>query len=242
VGFEPVRRKSLASEVFEQIRDQIVEGLLAPGERLPAERILADELAINRQAVREGLSRLEQMGLVQTRQGGGTKVLDYRRTAGLELMARLIVTRNGIDTAVVRSVLEMRRDLGRTVARRCASRADAQGAQRVTEAAEQLRRAAGSIRRQQRLALRFWDAVVDGTGILAYRLAFNSLEAAYGEVMDQLVFLMADEVSAVDDYDALAAAIEARDPDAAETAAAALTARGEAAVGNVLDVLDTGRA
>jgi DNA-binding FadR family transcriptional regulator len=237
VAFEPLSKKSLAASVFEQIRDGIVDGTLEAGERLPAERVLAEKLQVNRQAVREGLQRLAQMGLVATRQGGGTKVLDFRRTAGLELMARLIVTRHGIDTALAGSVLEMRTQMGTTLARLCAKRASPDAVARITAAATRLREAAGDLPRQQTLALRFWDEVVDGASNLAYRLAFNSLQTAYGQVMQHLTSVMADEVSAVDDYDRLAAAIAGGNPTAAVKAATAITERGDRAVRVVLDAL-----
>ena len=238
MAFEPLEKKSLGASVFEQICDRIVDGSLRPGDRLPAERVLAEKLRVNRQAVREGLNRLEQVGLVRTRMGGGTKVLDYRQTAGLELIARMIVTRRGIDTALVRSVLEMRANLGDAVVRLCATRRKADAVTRLATTVEELRAAAGDVARQQALALRFWQEVVEGSGNLAYRLAFNSLETAYGAVMEHLTTLMADEVSAVDDYDRVARAVAAGDDDGAAEATAAIVARGQAAVDDVLTALE----
>ena len=238
MGFEPLVKKSLGASVFEQICDRIVDGALRPGERLPAERVLADKLGVNRQAVREGLNRLEQVGLVQTRMGGGTKVLDFRRTAGLELLAKMIVTRSGIDTAMVRSVLEMRESMGEAVVRLCARRRRAGVVDRLRATLAKLRAAAGDVPAQQRLALVFWHDVVDGSGNLAYRLAFNSLQAAYGQVLEQTERLMADEVSAVDDYARVDDAIEAGDEEAAAEATRDIVGRGARAVADVLDALD----
>ncbi len=238
VGFQPLEKKSLGASVFEQICDHIVDGTLRPGERLPAERALADELGVNRQAVREGLNRLEQVGLVQTRMGGGTKVLDFRRTAGLELLAKMIVTRNGIDTAMVRSVLEMRETMGEAVVRLCARRRGSGVVDRLRATLSQLREAMGDVPAQQRLALSFWHEVVDGSGNLAYRLAFNSLQAAYGQVLEQTERRMADEVSAVDDYARVVDAIDRGDEDAAAAATRDIVGRGARAVADVLDALD----
>ena len=75
--FKPVKKKSLATAVFEQLRDRILQGKLKPGENLPSERILVERLQVNRGAVREGLKRLEQAGLVSITQGGATSVLDF---------------------------------------------------------------------------------------------------------------------------------------------------------------------
>lgn len=238
MAFEPLSKKSLGASVFEQICDRIVDGTLQPGERLPAERVLAEKLGVNRQAVREGLGRLEQIGLVHTRMGGGTRVLDFKRTAGLELIARLLITQRGVNAAMVRSVLEMRRAMGRDISRLCAQRRTDDTVQALRTIVEALRDASGDVPRQQSLALSFWEAVVTGSGNLAYRLAFNSLEAAYGQVMEHLSRLMADEVSAVDDYAALAEAIDRGDEEDALAACDRIVARGETAMNDLLDALE----
>jgi GntR family transcriptional regulator, transcriptional repressor for pyruvate dehydrogenase complex len=238
VAFEPLQKKSLGASVFDQICDHIVDGSLRAGDRLPAERVLAEKLGVNRQAVREGLGRLEQLGLVHTRMGGGTQVLDFKRTAGLELIARLLVTRRGVDGRLVRSVLEMRRAMGIDVARMCAQRRTGDTIVRLRELVAAQRAAAGDVLEQQRLALQFWDTVVAGSDNLAYRLAYNSLEAAYGQVMAHMTRLMEDEVSAVDDYERLAGAIERGDAEAAAQACERIVGRGEAAITDVLQSLE----
>ena len=106
--FKPVSRTSLADSVFAQLRDHIVSGDLRPGAALPAERILAEQLGVNRGAVREGLKRLEQAGLVAKQHGGSTRVLDFTNTGGLELLAALIVREGRLNTRIARSVLELR--------------------------------------------------------------------------------------------------------------------------------------
>src|SRR5512147_1770870 len=88
----PIPRKSLSDAVFEQLRDQIVNGQMQPGSPLPAERILCEALGVNRSSVREGLRRLQQAGLVAVRHGGASQVLDYHGSAGLDLLESLLVT------------------------------------------------------------------------------------------------------------------------------------------------------
>ena len=55
--------------MYEQLRDHIVSGDVAPGASLPSERVLSERLGVNRAAIREGLKRLEQAGLVAIQQG-----------------------------------------------------------------------------------------------------------------------------------------------------------------------------
>ena len=65
-------RKNLSVEIFRQIRDAIVKGLLRPGDRLPATRELAAALNISRMTVTVGYERLVAEGLAPARVGDGT--------------------------------------------------------------------------------------------------------------------------------------------------------------------------
>ena len=85
----PVQRKSLTDHVFDQLAGQIMAGGLAAGGPLPAERELCELLQVSRTAVREAVRRLEQAGLVATQQGAQSRVLDYRRSGGLDLLPAL---------------------------------------------------------------------------------------------------------------------------------------------------------
>jgi GntR family transcriptional repressor for pyruvate dehydrogenase complex len=115
----PVQKSSISDAVFEQLRSEIVQGRIAANADLPSERELSQTLQVNRHAVREAVRRLEQAGLVQSQHGTGNKVLDFRQHAGLSLLPDLLVTADGdINTAMVRSVLELRHALAPAVAPR----------------------------------------------------------------------------------------------------------------------------
>ncbi len=74
MAYDPVRPGKVSDAVAEQIETLILEGTLRPGERLPPERELARQLEVSRPSLREALQKLEERGLVETRQGGGTYV------------------------------------------------------------------------------------------------------------------------------------------------------------------------
>lgn len=75
---------SLSERVFERIRDRIIDGTLAPGERL-RERELAAELEVSRVPVREALPRLLDAGYIAAGPGRGTVVRDFDRAEVIEL-------------------------------------------------------------------------------------------------------------------------------------------------------------
>ncbi len=227
----PVSKQSLSDAVFAQLRDRIVGGDLAPGSKLPAERLLCEALGVNRGAVREALRRLEQARLVSVRHGGTSVVLDYRKAGGLDLLADLIVTPAGEpDLLVLRSIVEMRSALAPDVARLAALRADAGVRRRLAASLAAIRGAANDLPLLQELVTDFWSHLVDGSSNVAYRLAYNSLRASYDPCRALFTQVLAAEIADVAAYAAIVDAVESRDPDAAESCARTLVRRGEEAL------------
>lgn len=66
--------KKLYEEIVDQLMQRIQSGELQPGDRLPAERILAKEYEVSRAVVREAFRAMERMGCVESQVGGGTYV------------------------------------------------------------------------------------------------------------------------------------------------------------------------
>ena len=113
--FRPVGKPRVAEEIVHQLRGLILRGEYAVGDKLPPERKLAEELGVNRASLREAIKSLEHMGLVKTRQGDGTRVLDFMQTAGVELVSHLIPGDGMPNLDVLTDVLEFRRWFGREV-------------------------------------------------------------------------------------------------------------------------------
>lgn len=60
--------------VIEQVKQQIIDGVLKPGQNLISERNLAQKLSVSRNAVREGIKTLEYLGLLDVVDGHGARV------------------------------------------------------------------------------------------------------------------------------------------------------------------------
>lgn len=215
---QPVTRRSVPDEVFDQVLSEVVEGGIGAGEPLPSERRLAEVLGVSRPAVREALQRMAQTRLLDVRHGGATTVRDFKRYAGLDLLPRLLVRSGQIDTAVARSVLEARLVVGPGVAALAAERGGPTLEATLLETVDRLAATDDCIERQVH-ALAFWDQVVDAADSMVFRLMFNSLRAAYEPALEALAPLMAEEVGQAGAYRLLAAAIGSGDPDTARAAA-----------------------
>lgn len=80
-GLTRIERSSIKDLALEQLRRYIQSGVVKPGERLPAERALAERLGVGRSSVREALKVLETIGLIESRVGGGTFLMRQNGTA-----------------------------------------------------------------------------------------------------------------------------------------------------------------
>lgn len=76
---ETVRRKrprNLAQQLVTELSRRIEAGELNPGDKLPTESAIMEDQGVSRTVVREALQRLQASGLVETRHGVGTFVLN----------------------------------------------------------------------------------------------------------------------------------------------------------------------
>ncbi len=71
---KPVRRTRLYDQIIAQIQQLVSDGRVKPGDQLPPERELADQLGVSRGSLREALRTLEYLGFIESRPGGGTIV------------------------------------------------------------------------------------------------------------------------------------------------------------------------
>jgi GntR family transcriptional regulator, transcriptional repressor for pyruvate dehydrogenase complex len=211
----------VSETVFVQVCSEILGGGLRAGEPLRSERTLADEFGVSRHAVREAVKRLQQAGLVEVSQGGATRVLDWRASAGLDILSQLSFRTTGpADPKILRSSFEMRISIGADAARLCARRAPPPLVDRLFRVIDEMERI-DDPEALIDLDTEFWALVVDGADNIAYRLAFNSLIRALHIHRGPAAALISDELldpaarrsvaAAIADGDGEAAALRARE-------------------------------
>jgi GntR family transcriptional repressor for pyruvate dehydrogenase complex len=119
--FTPVRRSSAATEAIRAIQEMIVDGRLAPGQRLPAERELSEMLGISRPTLRETIRSLVSLNILQSRHGSGTYVAALDTATLLEPLQFVMA----LSGQTVEELFEARLLLEPALAAMAASRADA---------------------------------------------------------------------------------------------------------------------
>ncbi|GIH97222.1 FadR/GntR family transcriptional regulator [Planobispora siamensis] len=112
-------RDTLVDALVARLRDGVLSGRYPPGAYLPSERELAAEYGVTRTSLKHALSRLAQLGLVETKHGVGTRVLDYLSSGGPELLPMLVVADG---PGWLEETFQARREIGALVYARAAER------------------------------------------------------------------------------------------------------------------------
>lgn len=125
----------LADQVAQQLEAEIRQGRLQPGQKLPTEVMLVQQLGVSRTVVREAVSQLKSRGLVEVRQGSGV----YARAAGAEPL-NFDPAQSASQAAVIQ-IVEVRRALESEVAELAARRRSSDDLQRIRQAVNALTKA-----------------------------------------------------------------------------------------------------
>ncbi len=85
-----IKRESLSDRIVSEIRRDIFTGVYQPGQRLPIEQELAQQFGTSKGTLRRAMQTLNQEGWIETVQGRGNTVCDFRRTVSIEVIPELL--------------------------------------------------------------------------------------------------------------------------------------------------------
>jgi DNA-binding FadR family transcriptional regulator len=226
---EQLRRTTASEELFRALRDEILAGRYAPGEKLPPQRALAREYGLNATTVREAIKRLEQLRLVDVRHGDAMRVADWRSASGLDVLAHVLVDASGPRPDALRAVMEARRWMLAAAAHLAAGRrSDAQA-----RALRELAAAAGAARdaaAAQAADFAFFAQVIEASSNVVFTLIVNSIRDVYFEHTALFAPMTAPEAGLAPLYARAAEAIAGGDAEEAERAVGELAAAQERAL------------
>ncbi len=132
------RRSRVSQQVVTEICRLIRQGVYKAGDQMPPERELAEQLQVSRPSLREALRVLELTGIVESRHGGGTFILDMF-PAGVVSPLSILLEATG---DAVGDLWEMRIIFEPAIAARAAVRADPESIANLSRLVEQLHDAA----------------------------------------------------------------------------------------------------
>jgi GntR family transcriptional regulator, transcriptional repressor for pyruvate dehydrogenase complex len=211
---QPPDRQRVDEQIAASIADAILDGVFSPGSTLPPERELAEQLGVNRTSLRQGLARLQQMGLIEARHGSGSVVCDpegLTHPAVVEALVRKL----GPEFLV--ELLEIRAALGPLIGRLAAERSTPDDAEALRVALVAVREADTAPARQA-ADLAYFHVLIHSTRNRALGLLYRWVEHAFGGREHELTGAYDDAGPVVADLRAITDAVLARD-----TAVAAAT-------------------
>lgn len=178
------RQGRVSAEIARRIQQGIAEGTLAPGEKLPAERDLAQRLEVSRVSVREAYRSLAELGLLVVKRGaeGGAFINDVDHepvTRSLSLMLRL--GRTSLEELTEARVL-----LEPLIARLAAQRADATDIERLDDLLQKQEATIKGDGNPRRYDLRFHRLVAECTKNLPLIMVMNSVADLALEAIAQM--------------------------------------------------------
>lgn len=171
---EALPRETIVDVLENRLREDILNGSRPPGSYLPPERQLADGYGVTRTTLKHAFGRLMQAGLLETRHGVGTRVRDFARLGGADLLPMLVRH----DARWIHEVFEVRRSIGALIAERAAERAT-DGRRRELRALLDAVRDAESPDAVQLADVEVHRALARATGNRVYVLLTNTLFNAY---------------------------------------------------------------
>ena len=215
--FQPPDRQRVDEQIAASIADAILDGTFPPCSTLPPERELAEQFSVNRTSLRQGLARLQQMGLIETRHGSGNVVRDpegLTHPAVVEALVRKL----GPEFLV--ELLEIRAGLGPLIGRLAAQRCTPDDAEALRAALAAVQEADTASARQA-ADLAYFHVLIHCTRNRALGLLYRWVEHAFGGRVHELTGAYDDADPVVTDLRAITEAVLARN---AATAAAAVEA------------------
>ena len=208
--FEPIKRVSASGQVMQQIQTRIFDGTYQPGDRLPPERELSQELGVNRTTLREALKKLEHMGLLSIRHGDGTRVLDYYANARIELLGSLLLSQAQFNPNLIENLFDAREVVGTELARKAALRHAPEDLENLRDVLVHLKEA-GEIAEVQDLELQFFYGLAEASKNIFYVFMINSIKPVYVEFRELYAATAREPVKVLRLQRAVVSAIEKGD-------------------------------
>lgn len=95
--------------VTKYIKDKIIDGTLKIGDRLPSEREMAEKLGVSRTSIREAIRALEVIGIIESRRGAGTYIVDNFNNSLFQPLSMMFMLQeySALDILELREGLEI---------------------------------------------------------------------------------------------------------------------------------------
>jgi GntR family transcriptional regulator, transcriptional repressor for pyruvate dehydrogenase complex len=205
-----------SEEVVQQLREMIHRGDLRPGDRLPPERDLAKLLGVSRPTLRAGIRTLSAVGVLQSRQGAGTFVVEADASPALDANPlRLMASLHGFTND---EMFEARISLEMAVAGLAAERATGEQLAAMSEEVAEMFAALDQPEDYLVHDMRFHQTIAAASGNRILTALMNMVATILFETRSKTVHRALDLKESADMHRQIYRAIRDRNPEAAREA------------------------
>lgn len=214
----PVERTSTASVVARQLLDELSKDQFVSGTRLPSEREMADTLGVGRSTLREAMSALDLLGIIEVRPGSGS----YLRADSSQLLPQALKWGLALGQPENQDLIEVREHLEVLAASLAAKRADDADVARLEVLVQAMRDAGSNVEAfvDADIAFHLETAIIARNSVLEGVL--ESIRALLEAWFDRTLRVEGTMSETLREHELVFEAIKNRDPDEAESRMKAL--------------------
>lgn len=210
MGLKPIRRTKISDQVCEQMQQMILDGAWKPGQKIPSESELAEQFGISRMSVREAISKMSAIGLLESRFSEG----NYVKEIGAEVCINAILPAAYINDNTISEVLEFRSVMEAKTAGIAARRAGPDDVRELEECLREMEGAAGDLEAFARADLDFHIKLACITRNSLLAACMHMVRDVLGRHMERLVDRRGYE-SGIRDHRKIAEAVRNHDEEGA---------------------------
>ena len=205
-GLRPISIRSIYEEIQERIKEYVVLNNLQPGDPLPTETQLAEQLGVSRTVVREGLRALESLGVIHSRRGEGHYVSSFSLDPILQNLGYSML----VDVEDVEEILAVRQGLEESFIGEAIAVMDEGTLAQLRALIAEIRRKAeaGEIFRQE--DLKFHRLIYERVGNRLLLKLLDVFWEVYKNLRNQALLLPVDLVAEAKNHEEILRAIEAK--------------------------------
>ena len=202
---------TLVEQVYNQLLQMIIQRELKPGDRLPSEMVLCDQMGVSRNTLRAALNKLDALGFTVSRQGGGTYVKEVDSDVYLNFFVPALLTHN----LNLLEVMQFRKGIEVEAARLAASNATEED---ITELRRLLELCKGNLDAMDRFATSntdFHAAVAKASHNMMFKKMMEIIRMMLHPELQSFLMAQGEDVDSTFYHEMILRCIIAKKPDEA---------------------------
>ncbi|WP_409290275.1 FadR/GntR family transcriptional regulator [Peribacillus sp. SCS-37] len=216
--YKKIKQKKIYEQVAEAIQEMIQTGKIKPGEKLDSVQQLADHFHVGRSAIREALTSLKAMGLIEIRQGEGTYIKQFETDQiAYPVSAAILMNKEDIS-----HLLEVRKIIEVGTAYSAALKRSDSDLRAMENALHEMKQSSGNEELSEQADVKFHLAIAEGSQNPLLISLMNHVSGMMAETIKDtrrlwLFSAQATTVRLYEEHLAIYHAIKERNPEKART-------------------------